>query len=203
MPPPPDVSPLTQHFLDSPWLVAALLGAGVVVFAILAHRRGERRLLVVAGVLAAAAIASIIVERLATTSGERAEAITRSLVRTAENADVAGARALFADDALMSLANPRNPGVGIDVIERRLETLDGRYRIAANRITSLESYSESSDRGVVHLRVTTELEGGMGYPTPSAWVIEVERQPDGRWLVTHLTFVEYNLGRTPGSEVFR
>jgi len=201
MPDTPSVNPFVKHLFDNPWPLAILLAAAAVALMIAAKNTGRRRFLelaVVAGVLAAGVF---IVERMVTTSGERAASVAESLVDAARQTNARAARALFAEDATMSLVSPANPGVGIDEIRRRLEMLEGRYRVSDASITGLDSYSVSSDRGVVHMHVWAELESGMGYPVRTSWVLRVERQGDGSWKIEQITFVQYN-GRSPSMNLF-
>lgn len=202
MPDPPNVSIITRYLFDNPWPLSVVLIVLAVAFALGWRSVRKRELLVFAAVAAALAVGVFLIERWVTTSGEEAETVVRDLVTFAEQGNVAAGAALFADDATMSLVDPRNPGVGVDEIRNRLNMVAGRYAISANAVTSLKTHSEESNRGVVHLRVRTEFEAGYGYPVLSAWVIAVERQPDDTWKITQITFVEFN-GQSPTIGVFR
>ena len=202
MPDPPSVSPITQYLFDNPWPLVMVLGLLAVVFGLGWRSVRRRELLIFAGIAVVLAVGVFILERAVTTSGERAEVVVRDLVAAAEQGNVQAGLALFSGDATMSLVDPRNPGVGIDEIARRLRLVTGRYAIKSNAITSLKAYSEDSDRGVVHLRVRSEFESGYGFPVSSAWVIAVERQADNTWKVGRITFIEFN-GQSPTVGVFR
>ncbi len=200
---PPSVNPITRYLLENPWPLGTLL-AVVIAFSLVAVvRSGQRRWAVSAMVLVAALMLVILVERLVVTAGEHASTVTRDLVGFAERADVSEASALFSDEALMSLGSPNNPGVGIDEIRRRLDLLKDRYAVRKAKISSLRTYTESSNRAVVHLRVTVWFSAQPGWPIRSAWILRIVRAPDGAWTIARITLVEFDRGRTPTNNLFR
>ena len=209
MPDPPSANPIAHYLFENPlYLIVALVLAAVLFLFLARGSVQHRRKFIVAGILAAVlAIATYLAATFITTPGEHAEDIAHQLIGAAENADVAAAQALFADDAIMSLSSPNNPGVGIETIHRRLRSLDGQYRITSAKVLSLKSFTEDADTATVHLSITTGVSAGMGFAMPSKWVIRVRRQRNNNmndsWKIQHLTFVEYGQGQSPTNNVFR
>lgn len=204
MPTPPSVSPITNYLFDSAWTVVLLLGIAGAVALVAASRARHREAAIVGAVLLLLAVVAWFVERIVVTSGEHAVEATRDLVAKAEQADVAGTLGFFADDATLSLGDPRNPGLGAEFIRGLVDDLDGRYRVTENDISLLKGYSVSRDEAVVHLRCRTQLEFERGIPVPvrSGWVFRFVRDEAGAWRVRQITFVDYD-GQTPTMDVFR
>ncbi len=178
---------ITRYVLENPFplgLLLLALGAGLARSGL---RTGRRPRLVTAAVAAAMGAAVLVAGTTIETAGEHARRVVVEAVDAAVAADVAGITALLADDAVLSLGSPNNPGYPRDAIDRRLAGLAGRYRIASNRITSLQAATVSPYRGEVNLVCRTELELGFG-PVPSSWEIQVDRQPDGSWKITRVTW---------------
>lgn len=200
---PPSVNPITRYLLENPWPLGILLAVSVVFSLVAVVRSGQRRWIISAIALIAALMLVILVERLFVTAGEHASTVTRDLVGFAERADVSRASALFSDDALMSLGSPNNPGVGIDEIRRRLDLLKNRHAVRKAKISSLRSYTESSNRAVVHLRVTVWFSAQPDWPIRSAWILRIVRAPDRAWKISGITFLEFDRGRTPSTNLFR
>jgi hypothetical protein len=188
MPDPPRVDLFTRFVLENPYPLAAVLAVLALGLAWMGLREQRVRHLQIAGGVAVLAAIVLLTGLIVTTSAEHGKAVTRQLVHHAVNAEAAQAMSLFSHDAALSVGSPRNPGVGIDVIRRQIERLDGHYRIRSNRITSMKAYSESRDAARVDMTCWTEVEGGGG-PTPSQWILRIERQPDGEWLITRITAV--------------
>jgi ketosteroid isomerase-like protein len=199
MPQPPQVGLLTRYVLENPYPLGLLLLALAVGFAWTGLRSGHRQRLPIAGILAAVGVAVLLTGALVVTSGERARRVTLALVDAAVAADVSGAAAMFADDATLSLGSPANPAFPRDDIERRIENLDGKYRIEFNQVTMLQSYTEARDRATVHLGCRTTLRRGFG-PTPTRWVLRIERQADGTWKVARVTWISI-AGHSPASDL--
>lgn len=196
MPDPPHVGLLTRYVLESPVPLAVVLAA---IGAIVAWRAGGRRpRLIAAAALAVAAAAVIAAGSLVTTSGERARGVVDGLVADAVAGNVAAARAFFTDDAALSLGSPTNPGYPAEWIHRRIDKLGDQYRIASNRVTMLDAYSESADRATVHLACWTELVAGFGQ-VPTQWVVRVERRPGDSWKIVHVTWISI-AGRSPSPD---
>lgn len=199
MPDPPPVGLLTRYLFENPWppaIMLAAVGAGMLWVGL---REGRRGLLGLGGGLLALGAVAIMVGQLVTTAGEHGEIVARELVDAAVGADVERGLAQFAPDATLSVGSTRNPGYGLDFIQGRFEQLAGRYRISSNRITSLRGYALSSDAAEVHLACSTVV--GSSAPTPSQWVLRVERQPDGEWRITRLTAISIAM-RTPSDRLW-
>ena len=185
---PVNVDLITRYVLENPFpfsLVLLVLAAGLARSGL---RTGRRSHLVAAAAAAAVGAAVVLAGTTIETAGEHARRVVVAAVDAAVRADVAGVTALLADDAVLSLASPNNPGYPRDAIELRLAGLAGRYRIASNRITSLDAVTVSRQRGEVNLVCRTELELGFG-PVPTSWVVQVDRQPDGSWKITRVTWL--------------
>jgi hypothetical protein len=202
MPEPPPVGLFTRYVLENPYPLAGALVALALALAWIGLREGVygRTKLRAAGVSAVLAAAVLITGILVITPGEHGVEVTRRLVSHAVNAEVSPAMALFAPGASLSIGSTRNPGVGIDSIRRQLERLESQYRVRSNTITTLRGYGESRDAATVHLACRTEVENGWG-PTPSQWVLRVERQDGGEWLITRITAITI-AGRTPGERLW-
>jgi hypothetical protein len=198
MPEPPPVGLITRYVLENPYPVGLLLLALAVGFAWTALRSERPQGLRVAGVLAAFGAAILLIGALVVTAGEQARRVTLAVVDAAVAGDVAEAGSHFADDARLSFGSPNNPSLPRRDIQSRIDQLDGKYRIQSNQVTMLRAYTESSERATVHLACRTTLERGFG-PAPTSWLLRVERQDDGTWKITHVTWIAL-AGRSPGSD---
>jgi ketosteroid isomerase-like protein len=199
MPQPPPVGLFTRYVLENPYPLGLLMLALAVGFAWSALRSQRPQGFRVAGVLAAIGAAVLVIGALVVTAGERARRVTLAVVDAAVAGDVARAGSYFADDARLSFGSPNNPSLPRRDIQSRLDQLDGKWRIRSNQITRLRAYTESSDRAVVHLACRTTLERDFG-PMPTSWVLRVERQDDGTWKITHVTWISL-AGRSPASDI--
>ncbi len=189
---------LTRYVLENPYPLGVLLLALALGLLWTAVRGEQRQRLPLAGGLAGAGVVVLLVGTFVITSGERAAALTLTLVDAAVTADIQRARSLFADDATMSFGRSSNPSHGRVEIDRRVDRLQDRYRVASNRIMSLEAETKSRERAVVVLACSTQLEQGFG-PIITRWELEVERQPDGTWKIAHVTWESLN-GQTPSTK---
>ncbi len=186
---------LPHYVLENPYPLGVLMLAVGVGLAWTGLGAGDRRRVIVAGVVATVGAAILGVGAVIVTPGEHARRVVLELVDAAVQADIPRATATLADDAVLSMGSPFNPGYPRDSIVQRLNGLAGRYRIVSNRVTSLESSTESKHRGVVHLACATQLQLGFG-PIPTSWVVQVDRQPDGTWKISRVTWVTL-ASRTP------
>ncbi len=191
MPEPPHVDIWTRYLFENPWPLAALLLLVGVILAWTGLREGLKNRMKVSILPFLLAGVVILTGYLFTTSGEQAEDVTRTLVRKAVVGNTGEAIALFADNAALTLSSPNNPGFDLDYIRTQLVNLARQYRITSNRITKLHGYTESSDQATVHLACTTEVDNGYA-PTPSQWVLIVQRQEDDTWKITRITCISIN-----------
>ena len=197
MPDPPPVGLFTQYVLENPYPLGLLALVVAAVLAWTALRVGRPERVVAAGILAVIGAGILLVGTFVVTSGEHARRVVLEVVDAAVAGDVVTAGALFTDDATLALGSPTNPGYPRDRIERGLDQLAGRYRIADNQVTILDGFTESSRQATVHLGCRTTPEGGFG-PVPTLWVLRVELQPDGTWKISRVAWVGF-AGRTPDS----
>lgn len=188
----------TRYVLENPWPLGVLLVAVAVGLAWSGLQAVDRRRLVAAGVMAVAGAAVLAAGKAVVTSGEHARAVVIEIVDAAVAADITTVAAAFADDATLSLGSPNNPGFSKDAITRRLDGLAGRYRIKSNRVTRLDATTVTRDRGVVDLACLTEPTLGFG-PVPTSWIIQVDRQSDGSWKITQVTWVTLGTRAPPRS----
>lgn len=186
MPDAPDTGLFTHYVLENPWPAGIVLLAIAAVLAWTALRDGRRGRLKIAAGIALLALAIVATSMLVTTSGERAEALTVSLVDAAVAADVPAVMAHFAPQAVMSFASPRNPGFEIDYIARQAEGLQRQWRVESNHISMLDAYTISADEARVDLGCVTDIGRGT---VPSTWVLRFRRQPDGSFKIDHITLI--------------
>ncbi len=199
MPHPLAAGLVTLYLLENPYPVGLVLlgfGGGWMWVAM---RAGRRERLPVAGLLMVAGAAVFATARLVVTSGEHGRELTLALVGSAVSADIDRARELFAPDATLAFGAPTNPRHSRAVIERLIEQLDGRRRIESNTIFKLVAHSRTRREARVELSCVTTLVGGYG-PHRTQWVLEIARQPDGTWKVTHVRWAIIN-GRPPAAGV--
>lgn len=192
LPDPPSSGLITRYVLENPYP----LGSGLVLLAVIAVwlgvREGQRHTLMIAGVAALLGVAVFVIERAVTTAGEHGKHVTVELVDRVVANDIAGAMAMFSDDATVAMGSPNNPGFSVDYLRGGLDRA-ASYRIQSNRIRMLDGFNESDDVAIVHLGCFTEV--GTGY-TPSTWILRIEKQADGQWKVTKLTCVSIS-NQTP------
>jgi hypothetical protein len=190
-------SPLVVRVLaEHPWgavFPLLVVGAGLAWFGSRADRArlvlaGVGVLLVAAGILAGAA--------LWRSPGEQAADAVRALVSAAERADIPAVEAAFAADASMHYGTPQAPGYDMREILRAAQALRGRHRIESNAVTELAFATVDDDTAQVVLGCRTTTQSSFG-PVPNRWWMELRRQPDGRWLVERLAFLQVGSQR-PG-----
>ncbi len=189
---------ITRYVLENPWPLSILLLVIAAGLAWTGLQAVDRRRLFAAGVVAVAGAAVIVAGKAIVTPGEHARALVLEVVDAVVAADITTAAAAFADDSSLSLGSPNNPGFSKDAIIRRLDGLAGRYRIKSSRVTRLEATTVTRDRAVVNLACVTEPVMGFG-PVPTSWIIQVDRQPDGTWKFSHVTWVTMGMRAPPRS----
>jgi hypothetical protein len=199
MPDPPDVNLFTHYIFENPYPLTIGLAALGIVLGWLGLRDGRTDRLQWAVVPLLLAAATFITGLIVTTAGEQARAVTRKLIDAGVENDLVTAVDLLSDDVTFHFAKPENPGYDKDFIIEGLDWLTKRFTIEKNSITMLKAYTESSTKATVHAACFTELAEGYGYPSPSQWVLEVERQDDGEWKVTDLTCVSIAGNPPPGA----
>ena len=194
MPAPPPVGLFTRYVLENPYPLGLVLLAIAVALAASGLRQGRVDRLRWSLLPLALAAGVLLAGLLVATSAERAKVATRRLVDAVVGEDLVGVMNCFADDALLHLGATTNIGMDVDAIRDGVSRFAGRFDVESNRISMLDGYTESSTRATVHLALWTDA-GGYG-PTPSQWVIAVERQDDGAWKIADLTFISV-AGRAP------
>lgn len=199
MPPPPDVGFFTRYVLENPYPLAIVLAAFAAGLAWMGLREGRKGPLKGAVGCGLAVVAVVVTAFSVTTSGEHGEALTRNFVNAVVDNDLPRAMGYIAPNASLAIGSPQNPGRDFDFIRGRLSDLSQRYPIQSNRITSLRGYTESADRAVVHLSCRTEA-GGYG-PTPSQWVLHVQRGNDDNWHIVQITAISIGL-QTPSDRLW-
>lgn len=188
MPDPPAVSLITHYLFEVPWIPGGVLLVIGLVAAWAGLREGRSGPARVGAGLLGLAVICIVIGMLVTTSGERARVVTRALAAAIENNDLVGLDALLASDAKMSMGSPNNPGIVRAAIIEAVSDFNDRRTISSNSIRSLDSYSTGSDHAIVHLACLSETEA-FPYPTPTSWVLRIDRQPDDSWRASRITCV--------------
>ncbi len=192
MPQPPSTSLLTRYVLENPWPLAVAIAAVAAVLIWIGAREGLWRRVRVGGAMGFVALGLVLIGWFVETPGETGERITRQFVDAVVAEDVNAATALLvAEGGTFNSVSPNHPGVDLDEIGDRVREFVGDYDIESNRITMLDGYGESSDRAAVHLACITEIDRGYG-PAVTQWVFRVERQSDGAWRITRITWVSMN-----------
>jgi len=186
MPDPPDVGLFTRFVLENPWPV----GIALLVIAVLVVWRslyeGQWRRVAVGLGLGLLGLIVIAIGWFVVTASEHGKQVTREFVEAVVAEDLVGADALLVPNTIVHLGSTRNIGHDLDRIRDGLSMLADRYSISSNSITHLRGYTESGDRATIHLACWTEVQAGYA-PTPSQWVLVIERQPDGTWKITRIT----------------
>lgn len=191
MPAPPQVGLFTRYVLENPYPATVILLAFAIIMGWTALRDGRLDRLKAAVIPGLAGIAVLAAGLLITTAGEHGKTVIREFVEAVVEEDIVGASEMLSDDATMALGSPTSPSFDLDYILDRLDSVISRYEIASNRITKLRGYGIESGRAEVHLACVTEVADGWA-PTPSRWVLEVERQEDGTWKVDRITCISIN-----------
>lgn len=200
-PPTPDVGLFTRFVLENPWPLGVSLAAIAAVVGFVGFREGLTRHIKAAAILGAVAAAIMLAGVFVETSGERAKSLTRVLAAAVIAEDLVTVDNLLGANATLSVGSPTNPSVDRDTIMATLSRITASYDFDDNTITILRGYSVSADEGEAHLACHTTVEQ-YPYPNASRWVVRVERQADGTWMVTGLTCVSIN-DRTPSLDLVR
>ncbi len=191
MPDPPNGSLITVYVLENPYPVSVLCLALAVILGWSGLYRDRLKWLPVALLLGLVGLGVLATGWLVMTAGEHSRRLTQSFVDEVVATDVRRARALLAGDATLAFDSPRNPGYNLKVIKDYLDRLALEKLVDSNRITSLRGYTKSGDIGVCHLTCWTSPSSGLG-PVRSQWVLWVQKQDDGSWLISRITCVSIN-----------
>jgi hypothetical protein len=188
MPDPPSVDLWTRYVLENPYpLGIGLAALGAVMFWLgLRDGRVDRMRIAVAPVLLGAAV--LVTGLVVVTAGERARGVVTRFVDAVVQEDLVTATTLLDSDLRLHLSSASNPGYRLNDVIDALSSLTASYDITGNRVTTLDSFTESSERAMVHLVCWTEVARGYA-PTKTEWVMEVAHQPGGSWAITRMTFV--------------
>ena len=73
-----------------------------------------------------------------------------------------------------------------------MATTTSRYTLPSNRLTTLQGHPEDADTVIVELRCRTSVEDDMG-STLTHWLMDVERDAGGDWMITRITMLSMNL----------
>lgn len=188
MSPAPPHSAIAHYLLENPWpvvLVCAILG---IAIGLRGSREGQGTKVAIGAGLLALAVIVFGVAWFVTTAGERAVAVARTLVASAEAGDPAAGMMLIAPDATLHFERPESPGLPIESIARGLDSVATDHVIEDNSVTRLRGYTVDGDTGVAHLACWTTTGSSMG-AVPSQWILRVKRQPDGSWKIARITCV--------------
>ena len=192
---PPSSGLITRYVLENPWPLGIALVLLAIVLAWVAVRQGRSSTYAVAAAAILLGIIVLSVGTAITTPGEHGKRITTMLVdKVVENDLTEAAAALFDDSATLSFGSPNNPGLDIEYIRSMIDSVPA-YKIHSNTIRMLDGFSESSDSAIVHLGCFTETDFGYA---PTTWILRVERQDDGQWLITKVTWMTIN-NRAPSA----
>lgn len=187
MPEEPSSGLFTHWVLENPYPLA-IAGAAIGVCLLWMSRFGERAAHQRVGLVAILlALAVYVTGALVETAGEEAEVLTEQLVQDAVAGDVDAVLGQFAPNGGLALNSPQNQAFDVDVIADSVRGLADRYSIQSNRITRLRSYTISGDEAVVYFSCSTDAGGGFPYPT--SWIAEYERQSDGTLRISRLTWM--------------
>ncbi|MDA0974496.1 MAG: hypothetical protein O2927_00875 [Planctomycetota bacterium] len=177
---------------ERPLVPVLLLGLAAAGLGWVAVARDDRRLLTAAVAVATLAALLVATAWMVSTPGERAEGLVDRFVDAAERADFDGPDGMFAllaDDASLHFGKETNPGLGIDRLQRALETLGRRHRIRDNTVLSRSGETVDGDRGRVALFCRTVTESSMGSPVLTRWVFVAAPDPaDGEMRIRQVVF---------------
>lgn len=195
----PDPSWLAAHVLERPWpLALALAGAGVLAYAWASSRgrgaSGVRAL--AAGLIAGGAVA--LAGWLVRTPAEAMREAARSLVAAVSAADVEGARALLAPDAVLVLSDATRREPLDRIIERvgRQFGKGGEYEVRDCRVVEVQASSRGAAGGVVQMKVRA-TPAGAGFPLASWWRLDmIEGGAEGGWRIEGIELISIGGGVT-------
>ena len=191
MPEPPAKGLVNQYILEDPLLMTGLLAAVALVIGIIALRDGRRNGQIAAGVLLGLAGLVFALGMLVTTPGEHAEATVRDFTAAIEANDADAAIAKLSPDAAIRLGTPNNPPSGPFTARQRVESFMSTYSVKSHTNTRVDGYPspDQDDVGRVYLGCITSVETGLGYGTPTTWIVDVEKASSGDWKITSLAWI--------------
>jgi hypothetical protein len=194
----PEPSWLAAHVLERPWPTAlALAGIGVLAFAWASSRgrtgAGWRALAAGFGAGAAVLLAGMLVR----TPAEAIRAAARSLVAAVADADVEGARALLAPDAVMVLSDATRREPLERIIERvgRQFGKGGEYEVRDCRVVEAQAAMRGVSRGVVQMKVRA-TPAGAGFPLSSWWRLDLVEEGGSTWRIEGIELISIGGGVT-------
>ncbi|MFZ4429814.1 MAG: hypothetical protein ACOYPS_05595 [Phycisphaerales bacterium] len=186
------------YVLEGPWpLALALAGVGVLVYAWAASRgrnaSGAKWL--IGGVAAGAAVA--LAGALVRTPAEAMRGMSRSLVESVSNADVATATALLAPDAVLVLSDATRREPLERIIERvgRQFGKGGEYEVRDCRVVELQATARGGAGGVVQMKVRA-TPAGAGFPLASWWRLDLTVDGSGVWRIEGIELISIGGGVT-------
>jgi hypothetical protein len=187
MPPPPQTSVFTRYVLENPWPGALLLLAAGAILAWMGFRDGLAVRIRAGAVLGGLALLMLTLGRIVVTAGEHGREVTRAFVTAVLANDMLAIDSLLSPACTLAVGNPNNPGFDREYIMNRVGEVK-RYSVENNSITMLDGYTERADAATVHLGCSTTVQE-FPYPTPSSWVLRIERQSDGQWRIIRISCI--------------
>ena len=190
---------MQSYLTENPWPIGLVSGALLLIFIALFLRSGELRTLVAALIALACLSGVLLLDFLITTPAEHGETVVRAMVSSAEAGDPDGLLEHLSNEASLHMGDVRKPGRSFSDLKRSLMTLERANRITDNWVTRLDGVTMAADRAEVSLACITTTTSSYG-SVPTTWMFELEKQSDGRWLVTRVVF-ESIMGETPARPI--
>ena len=186
---------MQTYFFENPWPIGLVSGSVLLILTIAFLRSGDGRLLVGALVALLCTSGVFLPDRVVTPPAEHGEGVVDLMVRSAEEGDADAVLTHVAPTASLHMGDIRRPGRSFKDLERSLRSLERANRITDNWVTRLSGESLGVDRAMVSLACITTTSSSYG-SVPTTWLFELQRQPDGSWLVTRVVF-ESLMGKPP------
>ncbi len=184
--------------LEEPWmLMLTLAGVGVVLW-VIGGQRASRRLRWASLGLIASSGGVYVLATVVQTDRERLITATQSLVEATAPLDASTIRSRLGPHATLS-GPDGDPWLPAGELLDELESALRRYEVEEHRIASVGA--EAGDRvgrSVLDLRTTMEDSVYAGLPVRTVWVLTWTREPDGRWRVSDLRWMQVN-GQRPNA----
>lgn len=135
----------------------------------------------------AGTVAVIAVAWSTVSPAEHAERTVSALVDAAVAGNPDRMLSLLTTEATLSHRNDASAPEGRSVIARRIEAITSD-RIESNTVTLLQGTTITSSEATVELACLTTTSRSIGL-IATRWNMELSKQPDGRWLITRIVWV--------------
>ena len=179
---------MSEMLFENPWpMVIGLLGVSSVL-RVVGKRQAQKKLVAVSWVALVLGLGVYAASALVNTAREAMIAGTEAFVSATSPADQAVLGGLLASNAVLlgpdgSVWDDLSPGFIADELKEN--------DVQDNAVRSVDASSDRPGLGVSTLDLASKVRG---YPTPTTWQFDWQKQSDGQWRITSIRWLTIRNG---------